>query len=95
MRLTTQQRDQFAKAAEEMLQRIERRGLEAYTKRQNKGESVRLSKGLQEYRERLQGRPKDRELLAINTELADIFYRVNNASRRHLREQTARRVHHL
>lgn len=80
MKLNKMQREQHRGAARELIERLERRLCD------HPPSKMHLSKTLLERvgacKQQLGSGLRDRELLKLNLELADIFYRSNNADKR-------------
>ena len=92
MRLTRNQRQAFKASAQTLMQKIETRLPEVRFSGQNKVVSQELSKRLEAYREQLDHTVRDKELVAINTELVDILYRTNNLCQRRAEVQSRGRA---
>ena len=87
MRLTRNQRQAFRASAQTLMQKIETRLPEVRFSGQSKVVSQELAKRLEAYREQLDRTVRDKELVAINTELVDILYRTNNLCQRRAEAQ--------
>ena len=80
MKLSKHQREQHRGAAYGLIQRIE--GLQPLQgRRYGADEGERIAQKVSFCKERLQRGPKDKELLNINMELADLFYLTSNAAK--------------
>ncbi len=64
------------------MQKIETRLPEVRSGGQNKAVSQGLAKRIEDYRQQLGHTVRDKELVAINTELVDLLYRTNNMCKR-------------
>ena len=80
MRLSKHQREQHRGAASQLIERIESR-LEPQRRRYGVNEGERIAQKVSFCKERLRRDPKDKELLTINMELADLFYLTSNAAK--------------
>ncbi len=80
MKLSKHQREQHRGAAHQLIQRIESR-LEPQGRRYGANEGERIAQKVSFCKERLCRDPKDKELLTINMELADLFYLTSNAAK--------------
>ncbi len=88
MKLSKVQREQHRGAAQELIARLETR-LSAAPPLRNRAasgrhphEGERIAECVGAYKTKLESNPRDGELLRINLELADLFYRTCNASKR-------------
>ena len=91
MKLSKHQREQHRGAARDLIQRIEGRlqPLQSLQgRRYGADEGERIAQKVSACKERLRSDPKDRELLSLNMELADLFYLTSNAARGALRSKT-------
>ena len=82
MKLSKHQREQHRGAARDLIQRIEGRLQPLPGRRYGANEGERIAQKVSFCKERLQRNPKDKELLNINLELADLFYLTSNAVKR-------------
>ena len=84
MKLSKIQRERHKGAALEMLERLEHR-LTAAAPGKNRGSQMGLAERVGLYRQRLGHSLRDKDLLQLNLELSDLFYRSNNADKRGVR----------
>ncbi len=80
MKLSKMQREQHQGAARELIERLERRLCDRPPGKTHLNETLLERVGA--CKQQLGGGLRDRELLKLNLELADIFYRSNNADKR-------------
>ncbi len=95
MKLSKHQREQHRGAAYGLIERIEGRLQPLPGRRYGANEGERIAQKVSSCKERLRRGPRDKELLNINMELADLFYLTSNAAKsapRH-RPQHARAPH--
>jgi hypothetical protein len=91
---TRQQKNQLKVRAEDIIRTIESqtsRPLQANPSLRKMQPITEVLQVLGSYRRRLDANPGARELLTINSELADLLYRVNNARQRSARSVGTRR----
>lgn len=88
MKLSKEQREQHSGAARDLIVRLEAR-LSASPPARSRAvygrhlhEGQRIAECVSAYKAQLESNPRDGELLRINLELADLFYRTCNASKR-------------
>lgn len=93
MRLSKHQREQHKGAAHDLIERIEDR-LQPSTRQRRYGanDPASIAQKVDACKVRLHGNPKDKELVNINLELADLFYLTNNAARKVVRHKHAPRA---
>lgn len=83
MRLSKHQREQHKGAARDLIERIEDRlQPSARLKRCGANDPASIAQKVSACKTRLHKGPKDKELVNINLELADLFYLTSNAARR-------------
>ncbi len=80
MKLSKMQREQHRGAARELIERLERRLCDHPPSKTHLSET--LLERVDVCKQQLGSGLRDRELLKLNLELADIFYRSNNADKR-------------
>ncbi len=80
MKLSKMQREQHRGAARELIERLERRLCDHPPTKTHLNET--LLERVDVCKQQLGSGLRDRELLKLNLELADIFYRSNNADKR-------------
>ena len=90
MRLSKRQREQHEGAARNLIHRIEDRLQPFAQKQPTSTNPERISEKINVCKERLRRSPKDKDLLDINLELADMFYLTNNATKGATRKESAR-----
>ena len=78
MKLNKAQREKHRDAARELIARLEHRLVSASPAKPNGGLSERVGACKQQLDHRL----RDRELVKLNLELAELFYKNNNADKR-------------
>ena len=81
MRLSKRQREQHKGVAQDLILRIEDRLQPFAQKQRTSTNPERISEKINICKERLRRSPKDKDLLDINLELADMFYLTNNATK--------------
>ena len=84
MKLSKLQRERHKGAALEMLERLEHR-LTASAPGKSHSPQTGLAERVGLYRQRLGHNLRDKDLLQLNLELSDLFYRSNNADKRSVR----------
>lgn len=82
MRLSKGQREQHRGAAYGLIERLERRLSAGHPARPGNPYDLMLAERVGVCRERLARGLRDHDLLRLNLELADLFYRSNNADKR-------------
>ena len=81
MKLSKHQREQHRGAARDLIQRLEGRLAPLPARRYGANEGERIAEKVSFCKERLRRDPKDKELININMELADLFYLTSNAAK--------------
>lgn len=84
MRLSKLQRERHKGAALELIERLEHR-LTAPPSKGRSLQTVGLAERVGLYRQRLGLNLRDEDLMQLNLELSDLFYRSNNADKRGVR----------
>ncbi len=82
MKLNKKQREQHRGAASELIERLERRLASAQPIKHKNAQEMLVAERLGRCKAQLAASLRDRDLMRINLELADIFYRSNNADKR-------------
>jgi len=82
MKLSKVQREQHRGAAYGLIERLERRLTTGHPARPRDPHDLLLAERVGACKERLARGLRDRDLLRLNLELADLFYRSNNADKR-------------
>lgn len=85
MKLSKLQRERHKGAALEMLERLERRVTDLAPGKGRGLQTAGLAERVGLYRQRLGHDLRDKDLLQLNLELSDLFYRSNNADKRGVR----------
>ena len=84
MKLSKLQRERHRGAALELIERLERR-LSGSAPTKLRGPQAGLAERVGAFRQRLGGSLRDRDLVQLNLELSELFYRSNNADKRSAR----------
>lgn len=86
MKLSKAQREQHRGAAQELITQLERRLCTPQAGNRNlyrrEPQRQHIAECVGAYKAKLEANPRDPELLRINLELAELFYRTCNASKR-------------
>lgn len=85
MKLSKIQRESHKGAALAMLERLEHRLTAAAPGKGRAPQTTGLAERVGLYRQRLGHNLRDKDLLQLNLELSDLFYRSNNADKRGVR----------
>ncbi len=85
MKLSKIQRESHQGAALAMLERLERRLTASAPGKSRVPQTIGLAERVGLYRQRLGHNLRDKDLLQLNLELSDLFYRSNNADKRGVR----------
>jgi hypothetical protein len=82
MKLSKAQRESHRHAARELIERLERRLSDAQPAKARNPHDKLLVERIGACKQRLGHELRDRDLMTLNLELADIFYRSSNADKR-------------
>ncbi len=82
MKLSKLERERHHGAATDLIARLEQRLAAVPPGRQRSAQDALVAERVGRCKEQLEAGLKDRELMQLNLELADLFYRSNNAEKR-------------